>query len=197
MTYRLMGEIVLRMGSEAERWTVEAFYDLCGRNPDYRLEMTPQGDLVVREPNGSRSAHRNFELAMQFGAWVERDGTGVAFDSSAGFKLPRGGVRAPDLSWIKRERWDRLSPRDQERFAPIAPDFVVEVRSPSDRLTTLQAKMDEYLANGVRLGWLIDPLERRAHVYRPNAMVDLLDDPDSVSGEPELPRLRLNVARIW
>jgi Uma2 family endonuclease len=173
------------------------FFEFCQLNRDWRIECTADGDLIVMAPTGGRTGKRNFTLTGLFFPWVEADGRGVGFDSSTGFKLPNGAKRSPDLAWVRRSRWEALSEKQQEEFPPLCPDFVVELRSPSDELDTLQAKMQEYIANGARLGWLIDPLEKKLYVYRPDAEVRCLQDPETVSGDPVLPGYMLNVRQLW
>jgi Uma2 family endonuclease len=128
---------------------------------------------------------------------VETNGTGVGFDSSTGFTLPNGAKRSPDLAWVKRERWEALSVEQRRQFPPLCPDFVVELRSPSDALATVQAKLQEYLDNGAHLGWLIDPREKKVYIYRPQTPVACVDDPQTVSGEPVLPGFVLELKRVW
>jgi Uma2 family endonuclease len=137
--------------------TDRLFLRLCRANPDLRLERTATGELIIMPPAGSGSGGRNLKVAQQLANWVDASGQGVAFDSSAGFTLPNGAIRSPDASWVARDRWDALTPDEQEGFAPLCPDFVVELRSPTDRLPDLRDKMREYRAQGARLGWLIDP----------------------------------------
>lgn len=184
-----LGEVLVRNDEE--------LFEFCARNPELRIERTAEGDLIVMTPAGGLSSHRNFEIVLALGEWAAMDGTGVGFDSSAGFVLPNGAMRAPDAAWVLRSRLDPLPPEAKERFLPLCPDFVVELRSPSDRLSDLQAKMAEYRDNGARLGWLIDPQERRVHVYRPGLPAEVLDDPTEVSGDPELPELVLDLGPIW
>lgn len=148
-------------------------------------------------PAGGMSAYRGAKILAQLTHWAERDRRGETFDASCGFLLPGGAMRAPDAAWVERSRLVALPLEARERFLPLCPDFLVELRSPSDRLTDLQAKMQEYLDNGARLGWLIDPLSRRVHVYRANQDVQILDEPASIPGEPELPGFVLQMARIW
>ena len=140
---------------------------------------------------------RNFELTASFGAWVKQDGTGKGFNSSTGFTLPNGAKRSPDLSWMRIERWIALPTSERNRFAAVCPDFVVELRSKTDSLKTLQSKMDEYIENGAQLGWLIDPIKKRIHIYRPDASVEVLDNPQTVSGEPLLRGFTLDMQSIW
>jgi Uma2 family endonuclease len=175
----------------------EQFQQLCRDNPDLRLELTSKGELIVMPPTGSKSGLRNSILVREVSEWAVRDGTGVTFDSSAGFTLPNRAIRSPDASWIRLDRWERLTNEQQEGFAPLCPDFVVELRSPTDRIEDLKKKMAEYIANGSRLGFLLDPFERRVYVYRAHAEVEVLEDPESVSGDPELPGLVLTVRELW
>jgi len=175
----------------------EQFYQLCQANPELRIEQTANGELIIMAPTFSDTGNRNFNLAGQFAPWVETDGTGIGFDSSAGFTLPNGAKRSPDLSWIRRDRWDVLTPEQQASFAPICPDFVIELRSASDSLTSLTIKLQEYIENGAALGWLIDRKNRTVYLYRPGQVPELLDNPETVSGDPELPGFVLKLAKIW
>lgn len=177
--------------------TDEQFYELCRANHELRFERTAEGEILIMPPTGSRTGQRNFRLTALFGIWVEQDGTGVGFDSSTAFKFPNGATRSPDASWIKRERWEALTLQEQEKFSPICPDFVIELRSNTDSLAELQAKMAEYIANGVRLGWLLDPQEQTAYVYRPGAEVEAFARAHEISGEPELTGFILNLQEIW
>lgn len=177
--------------------TEDQFFELCQINDELRIERNAAGELLIMPPAGGGTSHRNADITGQLWAWATRDGTGVVFDSSAGYRLPNGAVRSPDASWVVRERWDRASAEQREKFAPLCPDFVVELRSPSDRLRDLQAKMAEYIANGARLAWLVDPIRRRIEVYRPGAPVEQLHRPDSVAGDPVLPGFVLDLRPIW
>lgn len=170
---------------------------LCAVNGDLRIERTREGDLEIMPPTNSETGKTNFNLTGDFAIWVRQDGTGAGFDSSAGFTLPDGAVRSPDLSWIREERWKALPREARRKFAPICPDFVLELRSPSDPLSYVQAKMQEYMENGARLGWLIDPVEQRVYVYRPGAPVEQLDRPETLSGEPVLPGFTLDLRVVW
>ena len=152
---------------------------------------------MIMPPTGSETGMINFKLTQLFGNWVDADGTGVGFDSSTGFTLPNGATRSPDLAWVRRPRWEALTPQQRGRFAPVCPDFVVELRSPSDALETVQAKMQEYLDNGAQLGWLIDPIERKVYIYRPQAPAECLDNPQTIAGDPVLPRFVLELANVW
>lgn len=173
------------------------FVEFCQVNPDFRIEMTKEGEIIIMPPTNSRAGIRNFELTVSFGSWVKQDGTGVGFDSSTGFTLPNGAKRSPDASWIRKERWEALTEREQKRFARICPDFVIELRSETDLLKTLQKKMEEYIENGAQLGWLIDPLKKKVYVYRPSVAVEVLDNPQTVSGEPLLHGFVLKMQDLW
>ena len=188
--------LVLRLHPVLEI-TDAQFFDFCQLNRELRIERTVTGDLIIMPPTGSATGGRNFKIIGQLWQWIEQDGTGIGFDSSTGFTLPNGAKRSPDAAWIKLERWNHLTKEQQERFAPICPDFVVELRSPSDNLTDLQAKMQEYRDNGVRLGWLIDHPQRQVFVYRLNALMEQLDSPSVLSGESVLPEFVLDLSKIW
>ena len=170
---------------------------ICADNRDLRIELTAEKELIIMPPANPTTSWQNGKLSLRIGLWAEQDGTGLCFDSSAGFTLPNGAMRSPDASWITRERWETLDEADRHKFSPITPDFVAELRSPSDRLPTAQAKMEEYIKNGVRLGWLIDPPQRRVYIYRPDQPLETLENPETVSGEPVLPGFTLNLADIW
>jgi Uma2 family endonuclease len=177
--------------------TDDQFFEFCQINRDLRIERTATGELLIMPPTGSETGGSNFELAGQLGNWVKLDGTGTGFDSSTGFTLPNSAIVSPDISWVKLERWNTLSALQKTKFAPIAPDFVVELRSKSDTLKDLQDKMQQYIDNGVRLGWLIDRKQRRVYVYRPGVPVQQLDNPETVSADPELPGFVLKLGEIW
>lgn len=176
--------------------TDEQFFELCQRNRDYQFERTELGELLIMSPTGSETGNRNIELAYQLQAWSRRNNLGIAFDSSTGFKLPNGAERSPDASWIRRERWEALTATDRKKFAPICPDFVVELRSETDSLKDLQAKMREYIENGARLGWLIDRKNKRVEIYRPGKDVEILTSPATLSGEDVLPGFVLDLQGI-
>ncbi|MCI0485507.1 MAG: Uma2 family endonuclease [Blastocatellia bacterium] len=173
------------------------FFEFCQRHPDLRLERTAEGDLIVMPPTGGETGRRNFILTGLFGMWVDNDGTGEGFDSSTVFRLPNGADRSPDVAWVRRERWESLTLEERRRFPPLCPDFVIELRSDTDRLNVLQEKMNEYIENGAQLGWLIDPLEKKVWIYRPKAEVECLTDPATVNGEPVLPGFVLPLEKIW
>lgn len=177
--------------------TPEQFERLCQEYRDLRLELTSTGELIVMPGTGSQTGIRNADLTYQLTAWTINDASGVCFDSSSIFALPNNARRSPDASWVKREKWDSLSERQKEGFAPICPDFVVELRSPSDSLATLHSKMLEYIANGASLGWLIDPFKRRVYVYTPDQELVVLENPQIVCGDPLLPGFKLKTDRLW
>lgn len=174
--------------------TLEQFEALAAVNRDLKLERTVQGELIVNPPTGGESGQRNFSLTTQLGRWCEEnEALGVGFDSSTGFILPNGAIRSPDLSWVSRERWESLTPKQKKGFIPLCPDFVVELRSESDSLDKLQKKLLEYKENGARLGWLIDPQNRQVEIYRQGKEVEILDNPSDLSGEDVLPSFSLNL----
>ena len=187
----------LALNIRALEMTDDQLLQLCADNGELRIELTAEKELIIMPPANPTTSWKNGKLSMRIGLWAEQDGTGLCFDSSAGFTFPNGAMRSPDASWIARERWEALDEADQHKFSPIAPDFVAELRSPSDRLPTAQAKMAEYIENGVRLGWLIDPTQRRVYIYRPGQPVEIRENPETVSGEPVLPGFTLNLADIW
>lgn len=175
----------------------EQFLALCSANDPLRFERTAEGDLVIMAPAGEDAPIQNSELTRQLGNWTKQDGTGRAFDSSAGFKLPNQATRGPNAAWVLRERLAALTPEQKKPFPQITPDFVVELRSSTDRLRDLQQKMLEYMQNGVRLGWLLDPKNRRVYVYRPGAEVERLDNPATVAGDPVLPGFVLDAQAVF
>lgn len=178
--------ITVQTGPPDVRFTDEEFERFCAEHTDLRIEMDKEGEMIIQPPVVTEDGGRNFLLTTRFGGWVEADGTGVGFDSSTGFTLPNGAKRSPDVSWMRRERWDALSAKQKSKFARVCPDFVVELRSKSDCLKTLQNKMEEYMANGAQLGWLIDPLEKKVYIYRPDLPIEILDNPTNISGDPPL-----------
>jgi len=178
--------------------TDEQFFEFCQVNRDLRIERNKFGELVIMPPTGSETGNREINISGQLWVWSEQDGTGITFSSSTGFKLSTGAERSPDASWIKLERWNSLSPEQQQKFAPICPDFVVELKSPSDNLQTLKEKMEEYMNEpGIQLGWLIDRKQRKVYIYRPGLSEECLDNPATISGDPILPGFILNMSKVW
>ncbi|HEY9876223.1 MAG TPA: Uma2 family endonuclease [Candidatus Obscuribacterales bacterium] len=190
-----MNALTLNIPS-AVKLTDEQFYQLCLANRDLRLERTAQGELIVMPPTGGGTGKRNIKISSRLEVWSSQNNLGVAFDSSTGFKLPNGATRSPDAAWVTQERWDALTPDQQEEFPPICPDFVVELRSASDSLTKAREKMQEYLNNGCRLGWLIDPQNQRVEIYRLNQEVEIVRSPTTLSGEDVLPGFVLDLTGI-
>lgn len=188
--------IVVRLRPVIEL-TDDQFFEFCQINRDLRIERTAEGELVIMPPTGWKTGSRNMEIVMQLGLWSKHDGTGIATDSSAGFTLPNGATRAPDAAWIERSRLTEVTEDQKEKFLPLCPDFVMELRSPTDSLPVVQAKMQEYIDNGARLGWLIDPIQHRVYVYRPQAPVEILERPEALPGDPVLPGFTLNLREIW
>ena len=176
--------------------TGEQFYRLCMDNPELRMELTAHGELILMSHTGAKTSHRNSELNYQLVAWAKADRKGVTFDSSTVFSLPNGAKRSPDASWVLKKRWNALSDEEQEKFAPLCQDFVAELRSPSDRLDALKAKMKEYIDNGSKLGWLLDPLEKRVYISRPGRDVECLEEPQSLNGEDVVEGLVLDLREI-
>lgn len=178
--------------------TDEQFFDFCQVNRDLRIERNQFGEISIMPPTGGKTGNRNFSIAGQLYVWAEKDGTGVCFDSSTGFKLSTGADRSPDVSWMKLERWNSLSAEQQEKFVPLCPDFVVELRSLSDNLKPLKEKMQEYIREpGVQLGLLIDRKHRRVYIYRPGVPEECLENPATVSDELVLPGFVLNMSKVW
>jgi Uma2 family endonuclease len=177
--------------------TEDQFFEFCQINQELRIERTAEGDLVIMPPEGGETGHRSILLGMFLTQWALQDGTGVTFGSSTGFILPNGAMRAPDVAWVRRSRLAVLTADQKQKFLPLCPDFVVEIRSPSDRLVELQAKMQEYLDNGAQLGWLIDPQSRSVYRYRPNHPVERLEHLAIVAADPVLPGFVLDLQHIW
>jgi Uma2 family endonuclease len=175
----------------------DQFFEFCQINRDLRIERNAEGELLIMPPAGGETSRGNARITARLDVWAERDGSGVVFDSSGGFRLPNRAVRSPDASWMLQSRFEEIPAAARRVFVPACPDFVLELRSPSDRLQTLQAKMREYLANGARLGWLLDPETRRVYVYRPDRPVERLDDPAMLAGDPVLVGFVLNVREVW
>ena len=192
----LTSTIVLRIPPELQM-TDDQFFEFCQINSELRIERNKSGELLIMPPTGGTTGNRSGSVFGELYIWARQDGTGICFDSSTGFKLSMGD-KSPDASWIKLERWNALSPEQKQKFAPICPDFVVELRSASDKLKPLQEKMQEYMREpGVQLGWLIDRKNRRVYIYRPGLPEECLENPATVSGDPVLPGFVLNMSKIW
>jgi Uma2 family endonuclease len=183
--------------NSAMELTDDRFEQICSANRDLKFERTAQGELIVMSPTGSETGNQNWGLSGQLWLWNQQHKLGKGFDSSSGFKLPNGATRSPDLAWVRQDRWDALTPQQKRRFAPLCPDFVVELRSSTDDLEDLQAKMQEYLENGALLGWLINPQDQQVEVYRPGQLIETLNRPDTLSGEAILPGFILDLREIW
>jgi Uma2 family endonuclease len=207
MTEAILNEnppIVLQMRPVFEM-TDDQFFEFCQLNRDHRIQRTANGEMIVMFPTGSETENHNFRLSQQLANWTDENGTGIGFNSSSGFKLPNGAVReawatairSPDAAWMTLEKWNQISPDQQVKFATVCPDFVVEIRSPSDSLKSIQDKLQEYIENGASLGWLIDRKNRKVYIYRPQTEVECLENPTTVSGDPVLPGLRLKMEKIW
>lgn len=177
--------------------TQEQFWQLCQENHDLQFERTATGELIIMPPTGGNTGKRNADLLFQLQAWKRQNNLGEVFDSNTGFTLPNGADRSPDASWVSRERWEALTPEQQEKFIPLCPDFVVELMSPSDRLEKTRQKMQEYQENGAKLGWLINRKQQQIEIYRLNQDVEILDYPNEISGEDILPGFVLDLTTIW
>ncbi len=190
--------LVILMPSAVVEMTDDQFAEFCRVNRDLRIERNANGDIVIMPPAFAESSHQNLDLATQLQNWAKRDGTGVAFDSSGGFKLPNSAIRAADATWVLKSRLKNFSKEGKKRkFLPLCPDFVAELKSATDRISDLKEKLREYMENGVRLGWLINPDTRQVFVYRPNQTVECLDHPQSIAGDPVLPGFVLELKEIW
>lgn len=176
---------------------VDEFWEFCVANPDLRLERTAEGEIVIVPPAGGEGSNRNYEVILDLGLWARRIGRGKGFDSSGAFRLPNGAVRSPDAAWISDERVATVSKEAWRRFAPVVPDFVIEVMSPSDRLRAAQAKMEEWIANGVLLGWLIHGDAKTVYIYKPNCPVEEKHGITELEGEGPVAGLVVNLTRIW
>jgi Uma2 family endonuclease len=189
--------VTLSLKSLTPKITDEVLARLCSENPDRRLEINTHGQLVIMSPTGSLTGEKNGDLFLQIGIWNRQDKLGKVFDSSTGFQLSNGAVRSPDVSWIAISRWNALTDKQKRGFAPIDPDFAIELMSPTDRLDELQQKMSEYMSCGVRLSWLINPDAERVEIYRSGQDKEVIDNPNSLSGEDVLPGLTVDLAEIF
>jgi Uma2 family endonuclease len=185
--------MLLDVGGITLRLTHEQFEQLCQNNPDRSLELTKDGELEIMAPTGGESSNYESELGTDLGIWNRQTKLGKTFSSSGAFILPNGAERCPDAAWVELSRWEALTLEQRKKFVPLAPDFVIELRSETDRLSKLQAKMEEYRANGVRLGWLLDPQKRRVEIYRSGQDVEILEGPKTLSGEDVLPGFVLDL----
>ncbi|MEH1873795.1 Uma2 family endonuclease [Nostoc sp.] len=177
---------------------IKGFYELCQANQNLQLERAATGEVIIMPPTYPWTGKKNFSLIGQLAAWIEKTGLGIGFDSSSGFTFPNGAVYSPDASWVSNEKWEALTQTQQEEeFSPLAPDFVVELRSSSDSLKKLREKMQEYINNGVRLGWLLDPKHKTVEIFRLGKDVEILESPTTVFGEDILPGFELNLAKVW
>ncbi|GCL37464.1 hypothetical protein SR1949_25750 [Sphaerospermopsis reniformis] len=193
----LSSPIVFQLPSSV-KMTDEQFFDFCQINRNLRIERNKFGEISIMSPAGSETGNREINILGQLWVWTEKDGTGIAFSSSTGFKLSTSAERSPDASWIKLERWNTLTPEQQKKFAPICPDFIIELRSASDNLQPLKEKMIEYMEEpGIQLGLLIDRKHRRVYIYRPGQPEECLENPETVNCDPILPGFVLNMAKIW
>jgi Uma2 family endonuclease len=206
-----MARVPLTEQSVADDWLIlnlenvafsdEQFIELCADNRELFFELTARKELVIMTPPGPKTGRRHATICTDLEIWSRANGTGITFATDTIFTLPNGAKRGPDASWLRREAWDALTPEEQEKLPVLCPDFVVEVVSRSDRrpvrFRMLQAKMDEYIANGVRLAWLIDPYEKNVHIYRPGEPIEFLKDPATLYGDPVLPGFVFQVSEMW
>ena len=175
----------------------EQFFQLCRNNPELKLEQNQNGEIIIMSPRGGETGNKNAELITDFCLWNRRQKFGQIFDSSTVFKLPLGSKRSPDVAYIQQERWDKLTQEEKEKFPPIAPDFVLELKSKTDSLKEVQKKMQEYMDNGVKLGWLINTEKKQVEIYRQGQEKEVLDNPQTLSGDDILPGFRLDLALIF
>jgi Uma2 family endonuclease len=175
----------------------EQFYQLCCSNPELILERNQQGELIIMSPTGGETGSYNSELNAEFVIWNRQHKLGVIFDSSTCFKLPKGSNRSPDVAYVNKENWDKLTDEEKSKFPPLAPDFVLELMSKTDSLQDIQEKMQEYMDNGVKLGWLINPAEKQVEIYRQKQKKEVLNHPRSISGENILPDFILDLSILW
>ena len=197
-----MGTAIVMVNSleikfESLKLTDEQFYQLCQDNRDLRFERNINGDMVIMPPTGGETSNRNLRIIQQLGIWTDKNQTGIAFDSSGGFKLPNGADRSPDAAWIPKKKLENLTQEQRQKFLPLCPDFVVELRSPSDNLKSLQKKMQEYIENGTKLAWLINRQDQQVEIYRQGQEVEILNNPQTLSGEDVLVDFVLELEKIW
>ncbi len=183
--------------NQRRRVTQDEFWEFCAKNRKLRAELTKDGDVIIMPPTGFESSEENVEVVFQLTAWAKRNGLGKVTESNGAYILPDGSTKAPDAAWIRKERLEQFTAEERRKFLPIAPDFVVELRSDSDSLSGLQTKMEEWIENGVRLAWLIDTKTKIVHIYRYNSVPEILNNPSKVSGEDILPGFELDLTEIW
>lgn len=191
------GKFVLRLGSLRERISEDDYFEICQLNELLVIERNQNGDWEIQSINGGTDGARSAKVTSAVGAWANEDGTGIGFGAFTGFTLPNGAVRAPDCAWVRKQRWKALTRDQVQKFAPICPELAVEIRAKHESVADLHTKLEEYIANGSQLGWLIDPFEKRIYVYRPRLDVEVLENPETVSGEPLLKGFVLNVQSLW
>jgi Uma2 family endonuclease len=177
--------------------TDDEYVEFCAENPDLRVERSAKGDILIMPPVGGESSFRNSELSAELRSWARKDGRGRAFDSSVEYFLPNGAAYSPDASWVLRSRLDKLTRDEKRKFPRLCPDFVIELMSPSDRLSKLKAKMREWMENGAQLGWLLDPDHRTAYIYRPDHEPEQIVNPERLAGEDPVAGFVLELADIW
>lgn len=182
---------------ERRKMSADEFWEFCARNSKLRAELTKDGDVIIMPPTGFETSDRNVEIVMQLAIWAKADKNGKVTDSNGGFILKNGSVYAPDASWTRKKRLEKFSAEELKKFLPLCPDFVIELRSESDNLTDLKNKMTEYIENGARLGWLIDPKTKNVHIYRANGEIEILENSKMVSGEDVLHGFELDLTEIW
>ncbi len=182
---------------QQRQMTPDEFWEFCSRNRKLRAELTKDGDVIIMAPTGFESSKLNLEILLQLGKWARRDKTGTVTESNGAYILPNGATYAPDAAWIKSERLEPFSDEEKQRFLPLCPDFVIELRSSSDSLSKLRLKMDEWIENGARLAWLVDPFQKKVYIYRPGSEQQISDDPASISGEDVLPGFELDLTKVW
>jgi Uma2 family endonuclease len=182
---------------EHRKLTPEEFWEFCSVNRKLNAELTKDGEVIIMAPTGFNSSEMNSEINYQLQGWARKDATGTTTDSNGAYVLQNGAAYAPDAAWISNARLEKFTPEERRKFLPVAPDFVIELLSPSDSLAELQAKMLEWIENGVRLGWLIDPQRNRVLVYSPNQETGILENPEKVSGDEVLPGFELHLREIW
>lgn len=175
----------------------DQFFQLAQLNRDLRMERTAKGELVIIPPTEWETGDRNSEIGMQLRAWAKKIGGGRVVDSSTGYRMPNSAIRSPDASWVSQKRLEEILPQQRKKYLPLCPDFVVELKSPTDNLADLQEKMQEWIDNGAQLAWLIEPESKRVYVYRPNANIEILENTNSISGEPLLENFVLDLTQIW